>query len=89
MEVFTVSVVDSASLRGATVAGEKLHEDPVANPEHANETAELNPLSGATVITAVVLCPAVTFNDDVEAAIEKSGGIKLIVYDALTIVLSE
>jgi hypothetical protein len=81
-------VVEAFPPKLVTVAGEKLHDDPVGNPEHANETVELNPFSGVTVITAVPFCPAVTLTDDVDAETEKSGGTWLIVYAALAIALS-
>lgn len=42
---------------GVTVDGEKLHDDSLGNPEHANDTCWLNPNVGATLTAAVALAP--------------------------------
>lgn len=54
-EVETVSIVEIAVPTGVTVDGEKLHDAPVGSPEQLNETAELNPFSGATEIDVATL----------------------------------
>jgi hypothetical protein len=77
--VVTVTVVEAAAPEGVTVAGEKLHEDPVGKPEQAKETAELNPFSGVIETVAVALCPPVTVCDAGVAAAEKSGAGRLMV----------
>jgi hypothetical protein len=70
--VDTVSVVEVVP-GGITVVGEKLHDAPAGNPEQLNETAELNPYSGVTVMVVLPFCPAVTVNSPGEAAMEKFG----------------
>ena len=83
VDVVTVSVVEAVPPEGVTVDGEKLHEAPEGNPEQLKETAELKPLRGETVREVVPLCPAVTVNDAGEAAMEKSGTGRLMVYVAV------
>ena len=52
--VETVNVEVSALAPGVTALGEKLHEPPVGNPEHASETlSPKEPPSGATVTVYV------------------------------------
>lgn len=59
--VVTVSfVVEAAVPEGVTVAGEKLHDAPVGNPEQVNETAEAKPFCGVTETVTEPLCPPVT-----------------------------
>ena len=77
--MYTVSVVEVVP-GGVTVVGEKPHEAPVGNPDkQLNDTAELKPFAGVTVIVVFPLCPAVTVNDDGDGAMEKSGEGRLIV----------
>ena len=71
--VVTETVVEAAAPDGVTVAGEKLHEDPVGKPEQVNETGALNPFTGAMEIEAAALCPPVTVCDAGEVATLKSG----------------
>ena len=85
-EVVTVSVVEVAAPDGVTVAGEKLHDAPLGNPEQLNETGELKPFWGVTETAVVPLCPPVTVSDVGEATMEKSGG-RLMVYVALATTL--
>ena len=70
---FTVSVVEAAAPDGVTVCGEKLHVAPAGNPEHANETGELNPFTGVTEIAVDALCPDWTVKAAGFGATEKSG----------------
>lgn len=52
-EVVTVSVVEEAAPEGVTVAGEKEQEAPKGSPEQVNDTAELKPFWGVTVMEVV------------------------------------
>ena len=70
-------------VEGVTVEGEKLHVAPAGKPEQANDTNALNPFEGVTVMVAVPDCPWFTVIDAGDAAKEKSGGGKLMVYAAL------
>ena len=71
-EVVTVSVVVAAAPEGVTVAGEKEHDAPDGSPEQLNDTAELKPFWGVTVMDVVPVWPAVTESDETDAAKEKS-----------------
>ena len=78
VDVPRVRVVDAGESCGVTVAGEKLQEAPAGNPEQLNETTELKPFTGETVIAIWPLPPAGTVNEPGEAAREKSGGIMIV-----------
>ena len=72
-EVAIVSVDDAVELEGVTVAGEKLHEAPVGNPEQDSETVEANPFCGVTNIVVVALWPPTRVSDAGERVIETEG----------------
>lgn len=77
--VFTVSVVEAEAPDGVTVAGEKLHDPPEGNPEHAKVTSELNPPVGAIVTSIEPLLPAATVIDAGATARVKFGMEKVAV----------
>jgi hypothetical protein len=87
VEAFNVSIDEAGAPDGVTVGGEKLHEVPEGNPEHVNETAELNPLTGVTETMLELLCPAITETDVGELATEKSGVGELMVNAAIAAAL--
>jgi hypothetical protein len=74
------SVVEAASPEGVIVSGVKLHDTLEGKPAaQLNDTAELNPFSGVTVMVVVTLFPEVTANVDGVAKTEKSGCGRLMV----------
>ena len=79
VEVATVRVVEAASPAGVTLAGEKLHADPVGKPEQLNVTVEAYPFSGVTRTEALPLCPLATVTDEGKRTTEKLGDGALIV----------
>lgn len=76
--VATVKVVEIDAPPGVTVEGEKLHDAPAGSPEHANDTAWLNPLSGAMLTWVVAVPPPVTVKEVGDSVSVKSGTGKLI-----------
>lgn len=77
--VTRVSVVEAAVLLdGVTDIGENPHDVPESESRQLNDTGELKPFSGVTVMVVTPLCPAVTVSDVGDTATEKSGG-RLIV----------
>jgi hypothetical protein len=81
------SVVMAAADAGVTLAGEKVQLAPPGRPEHAKETAEPNPFSGAIVTVVVPLLPAVTLSKAKDRERLKSPGGRLMVYVAVARVL--
>jgi len=66
-------VVAAAVPSGVTVAGEKLHEAWLGNPEQANDTCRLKPFCGAMLSVAVPLLPGATESAKGAAARLKPG----------------
>jgi hypothetical protein len=85
--VAMVRVVVAAADAGVTLAGEKVHVAPAGRPEHAKETAELNPFSGAIVTVVVPLLPAVTLSKAGDRERLKSAGGRWMVYVAIATAL--
>lgn len=71
-DVLTVTVVAIGPPFGITVAGEKLQEAPVGNPEQLNETTELKPFTGINEREKEPLCPALMVNEEDDTVTEKS-----------------
>jgi hypothetical protein len=82
-----VTVVETGPPEGMTVAGEKVHDAPVGNPEQLNDTAALNPLRGVTEMDTEALCPGATVRDVADGAIVKPEPAAVTVYWALAIAL--
>jgi hypothetical protein len=72
-----IKVVDAVP-GSITVAGVKVHEEPLGTPEQAKLTFPLNPFCGWIVTTIVPSPPARIVNDDEDIARSKVGG-RLIV----------
>jgi hypothetical protein len=85
--VAMVNVVVAAADAGVTLAGEKVHVAPAGRPEHAKETAELNPFSGRIVTVVVPLLPPVTVSEAGVRVRLKSAGGRLMVYVAVATTL--
>ena len=64
-----------------------MHVAPAGRPEHAKETAELNPFSGAIVTVVVPLLPAVTLSKAGDRERLKSAGGRWMVYVAIATAL--